>query len=59
MAHPYLAGMTRRSHLERLDMFAIIQSLIPHELKRRIDRLAPRHVAIPSGQTSPSTMTGR
>lgn len=46
---PYLAGMTRRSHLERLDMFAIIQSLIPQELKRRIDRLAPRHVTIPSG----------
>jgi len=46
---PYLAGMTRRSHLERLDMFAIIQSLIPQELKRRLDRLAPRHVAIPSG----------
>ncbi|WP_368904438.1 ATP-dependent helicase HrpB [Taklimakanibacter lacteus] len=46
---PYLAGMTRRAHLERLDMFAIIQGLIPHELKRRIDRLAPRHVAIPSG----------
>jgi ATP-dependent helicase HrpB len=46
---PYLAGMTRRSHLERLDMFAIIQSLIPQELKRRLDRLAPRHVTIPSG----------
>jgi ATP-dependent helicase HrpB len=46
---PYLAGMTRRSHLERLDVFAIIQDLIPHELKRRLDRLAPRHVAIPSG----------
>jgi ATP-dependent helicase HrpB len=46
---PYLAGMTRRQHLDRLDMHSIITSLIPHELKRRIDRLAPRHVAIPSG----------
>jgi ATP-dependent helicase HrpB len=46
---PYLAGMTRRAHLERLDMLAIISSLIPQELKRRLDRLAPRHVAIPSG----------
>lgn len=46
---PYLAGMTRRQHLDRLDMHEIITSLIPHELKRRIDRLAPRHVAIPSG----------
>ncbi|HTN96952.1 MAG TPA: ATP-dependent helicase HrpB [Nordella sp.] len=46
---PYLAGMTRRSHLDRLDMFAIISGLIPHDLKRRLDRLAPRHVGIPSG----------
>ncbi|MBK1871070.1 ATP-dependent helicase HrpB [Aestuariivirga sp. YIM B02566] len=46
---PYLAGMTRRAHLDRLDMFAIISNLMPHELKRRLDKLAPRHVAIPSG----------
>jgi ATP-dependent helicase HrpB len=46
---PYLAGMMRRSHLDRLDMPAIISTLIPSELRRRLDRLAPRHVAIPSG----------
>ena len=46
---PYLAGMTRRSHLDRLDMHAIISGLIPPELRRRLDKLAPRHVAIPSG----------
>ena len=46
---PYLAGMTRRSHLDRLDMHAIIASLIPSDLRRRLDKLAPRHIAIPSG----------
>jgi ATP-dependent helicase HrpB len=46
---PYLAGMTRRAHLERLDMLTIISNLIPHDLKRRLDKLAPRHVTIPSG----------
>ncbi|QIG48658.1 ATP-dependent helicase HrpB [Nordella sp. HKS 07] len=46
---PYLAGMARRAHLDRLDMFGIISGLIPHELKRRLDKMAPRHVAIPSG----------
>ncbi|MGE0007185.1 MAG: ATP-dependent helicase HrpB [Parvibaculaceae bacterium] len=46
---PYLAGMTRRSHLDRLDLAAIISALVPPELKRRLDRLAPRHAAIPSG----------
>ncbi|MGE3875111.1 MAG: ATP-dependent helicase HrpB [Parvibaculaceae bacterium] len=46
---PYLAGMTRRSHLGRLDMPAIVSGLVPNELKRRLDKRAPRHVAIPSG----------
>jgi ATP-dependent helicase HrpB len=46
---PYLAGMTRRAHLDRLDMFAIIQELVPAPLRRSLDRLAPRHVDIPSG----------
>jgi ATP-dependent helicase HrpB len=46
---PYLAGMTRRSHLARLDTHEIVTSLIPPELKRRLDKLAPRHIAIPSG----------
>jgi ATP-dependent helicase HrpB len=46
---PYLAGMTRRAHLDRLDMLPIVSHLIRPELKRRLDRLAPRHVAIPSG----------
>ena len=46
---PYLAGMTRRAHLAGLDMQAIITGLIPPELTRRLDKLAPRHVAIPSG----------
>jgi len=46
---PYLAGMTRRAHISRLDMHAIVTDLIPPELKRRLDKLAPRHIAIPSG----------
>jgi ATP-dependent helicase HrpB len=46
---PYLAGMTRRSQLDRLDLLTIIRNLIPHTLLRRLDRLAPTHVAIPSG----------
>jgi ATP-dependent helicase HrpB len=46
---PYLAGMSRKSHLARLDMTAIMRSLIPHDLLHRLDRLAPTHVPIPSG----------
>jgi ATP-dependent helicase HrpB len=41
--------MRRRSHLERLDMTAIMRDLIPHELQRRLDQIAPIRVAVPSG----------
>jgi ATP-dependent helicase HrpB len=46
---PYLAGMTRLSHLSRLDLVQILRDLLPHDLRRRLDRVAPERVAIPSG----------
>jgi len=46
---PYLAGISRKSHLERLDMLAILKSLVPHDLQRRMDGLAPRRIEVPSG----------
>jgi ATP-dependent helicase HrpB len=46
---PYLAGMTRAQHLEKLDMLAILQALLPSGLARKLDRLAPSRIAIPSG----------
>jgi ATP-dependent helicase HrpB len=47
---PYLAGMTRAQHLERLDMHEIMKSLVPYELLRALDTLAPKHLVIPSGK---------
>ncbi|MCA3561933.1 MAG: ATP-dependent helicase HrpB [Aestuariivirga sp.] len=46
---PYLAAISRKAHLDRLDMHQIIQSLIPHELARKMDRLAPVRIEVPSG----------
>jgi len=46
---PYLAGITRKAHLERLDMLAILQGMLPRDLARRIDKLAPVRIAVPSG----------
>ena len=46
---PYLAGISRKSHLERLDMLAILKSLVPHDLQRQMDGLAPRRIEVPSG----------
>ena len=46
---PYLAGISRKAHLDRLDMHQIIQAMIPHELYRKMDRLAPVRIEVPSG----------
>ncbi|HEX7107832.1 MAG TPA: ATP-dependent helicase HrpB [Aestuariivirga sp.] len=46
---PYLAGISRKSHLERLDMLAIMKSLVTYDLQRQMDVLAPRRVEVPSG----------
>ena len=46
---PYLSGLSRKSHLERLDMAAILRSLVPHELSSRIEKLAPSRMEVPGG----------
>ncbi len=46
---PYLAGITSKAHLERLDMHAILRSMVPLDLARGIDRLAPVRIEVPSG----------
>ncbi len=46
---PYLSGISRKSHLERLDMLAIMRGLVPHELASRIEKLAPSRMEVPGG----------
>ncbi len=46
---PYLAGISRKSHLERLDMLAILKDLVPYDLQKQMDGLAPRRIEVPSG----------
>ena len=46
---PYLSGISRKSHLERLDMLAILRSLVPHELLSRIEKLTPSRMEVPGG----------
>lgn len=55
---PYLAGMSKLSHLGRLDMHQIISNLVPQELRRRMDELAPRFLTIPNGAESRIDYTG-
>lgn len=46
---PYLSGMTRKSHLVRLDMLSILRGLVPQELLSRIEKLAPTRMEVPGG----------
>jgi ATP-dependent helicase HrpB len=46
---PYLAGISRKSHLERLDMLAILRGLVPHENLSKIEKLAPARMEVPGG----------
>jgi ATP-dependent helicase HrpB len=46
---PYLAGMSRKSHLSNLDMLAILRSMVPHGLLSKIEKLAPSRMEVPGG----------
>jgi ATP-dependent helicase HrpB len=54
---PYLAGITRRSHLERLDMTTIVQSMFSYKQLQELDRLAPTHHIVPTGSRIPIQYT--
>jgi ATP-dependent helicase HrpB len=46
---PYLDGITRRDHLTRLDLSAILKNLLDWEQGRRLEEEAPTHLGVPSG----------
>ena len=50
---PYLSGITRREHLARLDLADILRARLDHEQQRALERLAPTHLAVPSGSRIP------
>jgi len=46
---PFLDGVTRRSHLQRVPLAAALHTRLTREQQRRLDELAPTHVALPTG----------
>jgi ATP-dependent helicase HrpB len=46
---PYLDGVTRRDHLARLNLPAILDHLLGWERSRRLAEEAPTHLEVPSG----------
>ena len=46
---PWLDGVTRREHLQRLDLAAALHGLLDGRLRARLNELAPTHLQVPSG----------
>ena len=46
---PFLDGVRRREHLQRVDLGAALRTLVPWEQARRLDNAAPTHIEVPSG----------
>src|SRR5262249_25386537 len=45
----FLTGVTRRSHLSRIALTEALRSRLTHAQQRKLDELAPTHVALPTG----------
>ncbi|HEX5047205.1 MAG TPA: ATP-dependent helicase HrpB [Gammaproteobacteria bacterium] len=46
---PFVVGLTRRSHLDRVPLAAALRGRLTHEQQRRLDELAPTHIRLPTG----------
>ena len=46
---PYLAGMSRISHLERLPLDEALMAPLDYRQRRSLDEFAPLHIPVPSG----------
>jgi len=46
---PYLTSITKKAELERLDKHAMITGILPWEMQSKLDSLAPKHIAVPTG----------
>jgi len=48
---PWLQGMSRLSHLERLPLHDALAGLLDHKQRQRLEEQAPTHVTVPSGSS--------
>jgi ATP-dependent helicase HrpB len=46
---PHLSGMSRFSHLERLDLMQVFNGLLDYSQQQALNRLAPTSIGVPSG----------
>ncbi|MFC4810363.1 ATP-dependent helicase C-terminal domain-containing protein, partial [Paenibacillus sp. GCM10023250] len=50
---PYVGGMRGRGDLARLDMVAILESLLSWQDRQRLEKEVPTHLTVPSGSRVP------
>jgi len=48
---PWLQGMSRLSHLDRLPLDDALMGLLDHKQRRQLEEQAPTHVTVPSGSS--------
>jgi len=48
---PYLGNVRRLSHFGQLDLSSILHHILPWPLPKRLDEMAPTHIAVPSGSS--------
>lgn len=46
---PYLDGLSRREHLNRLDLAGLLNNLLDSQQQRSLQQLAPTHIEVPTG----------
>ena len=46
---PYLSGMSRAAHWQKLDLASILRDSLEWEQRQTLDRQAPTHIPVPSG----------
>lgn len=46
---PFVSGMTTLSAVTRLDLSIPLQAMLTYDQHKRLDRLAPTHITVPSG----------
>jgi len=55
---PWIEGMTRLEHLKKLDMNEALLGMLSWEDRKRIEKLAPTHMEVPSGSRIAIDYTG-
>jgi ATP-dependent helicase HrpB len=54
---PYLTGITRRAQFGRIDLAAALHALLDWNQTQALEKLAPSHIAVPSGSRIPIDYT--